>query len=357
MPSRSAWRERRSHRFDEEERMKQRTRRFVAAAAIVAGTLAAAPAASTLDAAKKEGVVVWYATMNTKDLDATANEFMRTHPGIKVQTLRLGSSQLPARIATEQHGGKYNADVISGDEFQLSQLVLAGAVDKYKPSELNKFLKDTYDKNGYWTNLYQNTTVVAWNPDRLRADHLKPPTSTDDFAKPEWKGKFGVDTGALNWYLGTLQAQRDGANVMKRVAANGPQKSSGHTQVVEQLESGEFDATPTAYGYMADQEKRAKKPVDFINPTPLLVTLNPVGLAKNAPHPNAAKVLIEWLLSKDGQQFIAQGGGGEISSRVDVKNNRAIWDPKHPYVVVHAPNSVQYNDAEHTFRQLFGLPG
>jgi iron(III) transport system substrate-binding protein len=323
----------------------------------LAADAGAALPASAVDAAKKEGVVVWYATMNTKDLNATANEFMRTHPGIKVQTLRLGSSQLPARVATEQRGGKYNADVISGDEFQVSQLVLAGAFDKYKPTEQGKFLKDTVDPNGYWTNLYQNTTVVAWNPDRLKADHLKPPTSTADFAKPEWKGKFGVDTGALNWYLGTLQADKNGAALMKQIAANAPQKSSGHTQVVEQLESGEFDATPTAYGYMADDEKRAKKPINFINPTPLLVSLNPVGLAKNAPHPNAARVFIEWLLSKDGQQFIAQRGGGEISSRSDVKNNPDIWDPKHPYVVVHAPNSSQYNDAEHTFRQLFGLPG
>jgi len=49
-------------------------------------------------------VVVGYATMNTKDMDDTSSECMRTHPGIKVETLRLGSSQLPARIVTEQRG-------------------------------------------------------------------------------------------------------------------------------------------------------------------------------------------------------------------------------------------------------------
>jgi iron(III) transport system substrate-binding protein len=320
------------------------------------GAFAALPP-STIDAAKKEGVVVWYATMNTKDMNATAAEFMRTHPGITIQPLRLGSSQLPARVATEQRAGKFNADVISGDEFQVSQLVYAGAFEKYKPSESGKFLKDTVDPNGYWVNLYQNTTVVAWNPDRLKADHLRPPTSTADFAKPEWRGKFGVDTGALNWYIGTLQVRKNGAEIVKGVAANAPQKTDGHTQTVEQLASGEFDATPTAYGYMAAQQKHAGKSIDFINPSPLLVSLNPIGLAKNAPHPNAARVFLEWILSKDGQQFIAQRGGGEISSRVDVKNNPAIWDPKHPYVVVHAPSSSQYNEAEHTFRQLFGLPG
>jgi iron(III) transport system substrate-binding protein len=320
-------------------------------------TGAGAVAAPNDDAAKKEGTVVWYATMNTKDMTITADEFMRTHPGIKVESLRLGSSQLPARVSTEQRAGKYNADVISGDQFQVSQLIGIGAFDKFEPPDAGKFIKGTVDPNGYWTNLYQNTTVLAWNPDKLRADHLKPPTSFADFAKPEWKGKFGFDTGALNWYMGTLEVDKNAADVVKKIAANAPVKTSGHTQTVASLEAGEFDATPTAYGYMAAQEKRAHKAIDFANPNPLFVSLNPVGIAKNAPHPNAAKVFITWLLSKDGQQFIAERGGGEISSRTDVKNNPEIWDPKRPYVIINTPSSAQYNEMEHAFRSMFGLPG
>jgi iron(III) transport system substrate-binding protein len=334
---------------------------FVAAALAASGALvfgAVAGAAPQDDAAKKEGTVVWYATMNTKDMNVTAEAFMKAHPGIKVETLRLGSSQLPARIFTEQRAGKFNADVISGDAFQVLQLVESGAFDKYKAPQTDKFIKGAVDPNGFWTNLYQNTTVIAWNSERLKADHLKPPASFADFAKPEWKGKFGFDTGALNWYMGVLQTDKNGgADVVKRIAANAPVKTSGHTQTVTSLESGEFDATPTAYGYMAEQQKKAGKAIDFVNPTPLLVSLNPVGLAKNAPHPNAARVFIDWLLSKDGQQFIVERGGGEISSRTDVKNNPAIWDPKRPWVIVQTPSAAQYNDMERAFRALMGLPG
>ena len=114
------------------------------AMSVLAGAVAFAHApqavASQLDDAKKEGVVVWYATMNTKDLDATAAEFMRTHPGITVQALRLGSSQLPARVVTEQRGGKYNADVISGDDFQVSQLLEVGAFDKFPQPDAAQFM-------------------------------------------------------------------------------------------------------------------------------------------------------------------------------------------------------------------------
>ncbi|MGH7715386.1 MAG: ABC transporter substrate-binding protein, partial [Vulcanimicrobiaceae bacterium] len=302
--------------------------------------------------------VVWYATMNTKDMDATANEFMRTHPGIKVETLRLGSSQLPARIVTEQRGGKFNADVISGDFFQVSQLVGVGAFDKYVPPEGDKFLKGTIDPGGMWTNLYQNTTVIAWNPQRLAADHLSVPKTFADFAKPQWTGKFGFDTGALIWYMGMLQHDKNGgADLAKRIAENGPVKTTGHTQTVTALEAGEFDATPTAYGYMAYQEKKAGRPVDFENTTPVFVSLNPIGLAKNAPHPNAARVFIDWMTSKAGQTFIVEGGGGEVSSRSDVKSNPQVFDPKRPFMVLDAPSAEQYNDLEHQFRAMLGLPG
>jgi len=339
--------------------MKYRRFASLIGAAALCGSLAlvhGVSAAPSGDAAT-EGSVVWYATMNSKDMNRTVVAFTERHPGIKVQTLRLGSSQLPARIFTEQRAGKYNADVISGDGFQVLQLVDAGAFDKYRVPDPEKFIKGTLDPNGYWANLYQNTTVIAWNPQRLAADHLKPPLSLADFANPEWKGKFGFDTGALNWYMGLVQSGKQGADLAKRIADNAPIKTSGHTQTVASLEAGEFDATPTAYGYMADQEKRGSKPIDFTNPTPLFVSLNPVGLAKNAPHPKAARVFVDWLLSQDGQQFIAQRGGGEISSRTDVKNNSTIWDPKHPYIIVTTPKAAQYNDLEHQFRTILGLPG
>jgi iron(III) transport system substrate-binding protein len=327
-------------------------------AALAVTCVAATAAPSNMDAAKKEGVVVWYATMNTQDMDATADEFMRTHPAIKVESLRLGSAQLPARVVTEQRGGKYNADVISGDEVQVNQLVETGAFDKYLPPDSRSFIRGAVDPNGYWISLYQNTTVIAWNPQRLAADHLKPPTSFADFGKPEWKGKFGFDTGAVNFYLGLLQSdKKGGADLAQRIANNAPVKTDGHTQTVTSLETGEFDATPTAYGYLAFQEKHDGKPVDFTNPSPLFVTLNPIGLAKNAPHPNAARVFIDWITSKDGQTFLGTRGGGEASARTDVANNAAIFDPKHPYLILDVPNSAQYNDLEQHFRALLGLPG
>lgn len=328
-----------------------------ASLALLVGHASAAVSPDVAAAAKREATVTWYATMNTKDLDATVKRFEELHPGIAVQTLRLGSSQLPARIITEQRGGKYNADVVSGDAFQLAQLVAAGALQKNPNPEAGKFIQGAVDPNGMWSSLYQNTTVIAWNPQRLKSDNLKPPTSLADLAKPQYKGKIGIDAGALNWYIGSMQTDSAAAELMKKIAANQPIMTTGHTETVTQLETGEFDVTPTAYGYLALQEKDAGHAVDFMNERPLLVTLNPIGMAKNAPHPDAAKVLIDWLLSKDGQEFIVQRGGGEISSRTDVTSNPAIFSSKFPYVVVRPPEPAQYNEVVQQFKSTFGIAG
>jgi len=325
------------------------------AAVLVLAATAAGPAPGLQAAAEKEGSVVWYATMNTKDLNDTVRAFNRRYPKVQVQTLRMGSAQLPARVITEQRGGKFNADVLSGDEFQLSQLVSAGALDRYRVADAGRFLPFTTDANGYWTSLYMNTTVIAWNPQRLKADNLTSPRTLTDLLKPAWSGKVGIDTGALNWYLGVLRAYRDGPDLVRRLAANHPAFVAGHTEAVTQLETGEFDATPTAYGYLAEAEKAAGKPVDFIDTKPVLVTLNPAGLAKSAPHPNAARLLLGWLLSRDGQQFLAAEGGGEISSRTDVKNDSKIWNPKASYLLVPAPDATTYNASVRSFREVFGI--
>lgn len=315
----------------------------------------AAVSADIQAAAKKEGAIVWYTTMQTQTLNAVVKKFGETHPGIALQPLRLGSSQLPARIITEERGGKYGVDVITGDDFQFAQLAEAGVLERYPIPEAAKFIKGTVDPNGYWVTTFANTTVIAYNPQRLKAANLKPPASMADLGAPQWKGQIGVDSGAYNWYTGMLQVSASQAqDVMRKIAANQPIMVSGHSEAASRLEAGEFDVSPTVYGYLAERDKLAGRSIDFVNPRPLLVTLNPSGIAKNAPHPNAARLFIDWLESAETQTFI-QSLGGEQSSRLDVTPNPHIWNRSDPYVIVRPPDSAHYNTIVQQFKSIFGI--
>jgi iron(III) transport system substrate-binding protein len=308
-------------------------------------------------AAKREAVVVWYTSLDTKTLGAVVQRFQQSHPGISVQTLRLTSNLIPARLITEQRGGKFNADVVSGDIVPISQIAAAGALQPYRPAEADKFLKGALDPNGYWTALYNDTTVIAWNPKKLEADHLAPPSSVADLAKPEWRGKIGLDATAYNWYQGLTETSGgEAAALLKKIVANHPLITDGHTNTVMQLEAGEFDVTPTAYGYLADKDHRAGQAVDFVNPKPLLVGLTPIALVKNAPHPNAARVLLDWLLGHEGQSALVELSG-RPSARTDVTNNPNVFNQKMPIHVLRTPTPSEYNALVSEYKSILGVGG
>jgi iron(III) transport system substrate-binding protein len=315
---------------------------------------AAAVSPDLMAAAKREGTVVWYTSVDAKTLSGVVQRFEQSHPGISLQTLQISSNLIPARIITEQRGGKFNADVTNGDIIPMSQLAAADALQPYRPAEPNRLVAGALDAHALWTTLYFDTTVIAWNPKKLAADGLKPPATLADLAKPEWNGKIGLDSTAYNWYQGLTEIDPHAQDLVKKLVANHPLITEGHTNTVTQLENGEFDVTPTAYGYLADKDHRAGLAVDFINPRPLLVGLTPVGLVKNAPHPNAARVLLDWLLSKDGQQVLVELSG-RPSPRTDVQNVPAVFNSRMPIHVLGAPDPARYKELVSQYKTMLGI--
>jgi len=309
--------------------------------------------------AESEGTVTWYSTEQVTDLAASVTQFQQLYPKITVKTLRLSNDQIPPRIQTEQQASAVKADVISLSSFQVNALKLAGYLQTYKSPQASAFPSGSVDPDGDWAPLYVNTTVIAWNTQKLHADGLTAPTGLQDLTAPAWKGKFDLSTDAYDWYQGLVQKMgSDQANtLMQQIAANKPLLVSGHTLAVQDVENGTVDATVTGYGYFAAREKAAGKPIDFLNPNPLLSAINPVAIVKNAPHPNAAKFLEDWLISQAGQAFLTMQSG-HASLRPDVTNNPAVWSPsQYPYVIVNtALSSDQYNSLVRSYKQLLGIP-
>ncbi|HXF34924.1 MAG TPA: extracellular solute-binding protein [Candidatus Acidoferrales bacterium] len=312
-------------------------------------------AASVSAAPSAESTVVWYSALDRQTLNTVVQKFNAIHPGLTLEALQSGSALIPPRVMTEQTAGKYNVDVVSCDQFGLSQLADAGLFQRYKPRDADKFIKGAIDPKGYWVSLLNSTTVIAWNPQRLKLDRLSPPKSLDDLAKPEWKGKLGIDGVAYNWYQGLLATRKDAPALLKRLADNKPLITSAHNITIAQLINGEFDATPTAYGYLAERARRAGKPIDFLTPSPVIVGLEPVAIAKNAPHPIAARILVDWLLSKEMQQFFADDE--RTSARSDVTNDARIFNLKMPFYILPAPDRTEYNAWVSAYKALLGIAG
>ena len=311
-------------------------------------------------AAKAEGSLNWYTTFSDKQLQPFIAAFNKTYPDIKVNALRLSADQIPARIGTEQKAGTYNADVVSGDSPQVAQLLQAGELQPYTPPDLPPLPAGLQLPDGYQTIVYTVTTVIAYNPAQVKAKGLTPPTSWQDLTKPEWKGHFSVDDGAVNWYE-SMVAKLGHDKALKLITDlgnNSPRLVSSHTQALTQVEAGEPIATAMAYGYLASaDQKKASGSIAFVNTDPLPSSLNLIDVVKKAPHPNAAKLFVAWMVSQQGQQTVIDATN-HTSTRTDVKNDPNVWDPSKWPPVWGEPNlpADTYNTYVKELKTAFHAP-
>lgn len=326
---------------------------LIAAALLVPCAPAGAIAPDLVAAAKREGAVVFYTSLDGPTLAAVAARFKQLFPEIAFQPLRLSTAEIPPRLITEQRGGRFGVDVVSGDTSQLRGLARLEATVPYRPVETRGVAGAT-EEHGWWSVIYNVTTVLAWNTAKLREHGLRPPASLADLAKPEWKNRIGFNSQALNFFVALEQVDPHAADILRGIAANSPLMTSSHTGTVTQLAAGEFDVTPTAYGYMVEREKDAGRPVDYINTRPMIVYPDSASLVKNAPHPNAARLLLEWLLSRDGQQTLLDASG-RSSLRRDVVSDRRVFDPRAPFVVLRDVSPDRYNALSKEFNAILGI--
>lgn len=311
-------------------------------------------------AANTEGTVTWYTTFADSDVQPIVAAFNKTYPNIKVNALRLSASQIPARVITEQRGGKFNADVISGDSPQVAQILQAGALQPYTPQDNTPLPAGLSMPTGYQGIVYIVTTVVAWNPTVVAQDHLPVPTSVQTFTNPAWKGKFSIDPTAVNWYDSLIKSMgHDKAlALLTALGKNKPVFVTSHTQALTDVQAGEPAGAVTVYGYKAaKQEKKTPKSVAFINGQPLPASLTLIDLAKNAPHPAAARLFENWMVSQAGQAAVIDTTN-HTSLRSDVTNDPKVWDPTKWTPAWGNPDlpSATYNSEQQELDSALGAP-
>jgi iron(III) transport system substrate-binding protein len=314
------------------------------------------------EAARKEGMLVWYSAMRGEHTAKLADLFMKTYPGVQVKTVELTSGDITARLITEYRGRQYNADIASASAFAVSQLNSERLLQPFiLPEEISgQLTKGTYDPKGYWVSQYALTYPISYNPRKLAELGLKIPSSLEDFTHPEWRGKFAISTDYYDWYQGLAQhlGQDQARDLVKRIAANGPLVRSTSGAMLQLLDVGEYAATPHVFGYNTFESKKAGKSVDLVNATPVVVALQTGGILRNAPHPNAAKLYQIWMTSPETQQFISTVLG-RTSTHPDIENVPEVWDPKKAEYVILDPDEQikQSREFLKEYRTIFGIRG
>lgn len=279
--------------------------------------------------AAQEGKLVSYDSAAADVAPKLVAAFEKSYPGVKVTDDRLSAADIPTRAFAEERAGRYLGDVAGASGSYMTELRLGGATEPYTPPTKIPMPAGLKLPAGYATVDSVDTDVIAYNPAQLKAHNMPVPTTWSDFAKPAWKGHFSVDTEAVDWYAGLI-AEYGHSKALKLIQAignNDPVPVTSHSQAVVQLEAGSPWATVTTFGYIAERD-HLKDPqhVAFVNFNPLIATPDMTYVMKNAPDPAAARLYINWDLSKAGQQAMVDLVGLQ-SLRTDVKQDTNVWDP------------------------------
>jgi len=157
--------------------------------------------ASLSEGAKKEGRVVWYATLNINDSNALLSRFEQKYPFVKTELLRAGSEQLLNRILTEDSAGRSALDLVNLTT--INALKRRGLLQAHRSPEFSAYPQPFKDAESYWVTLYNIYYVIGYNPKMVPPKDA--PKNWDDFLDSKWKGKIGMDQEEYEWYAATIQ--------------------------------------------------------------------------------------------------------------------------------------------------------
>jgi iron(III) transport system substrate-binding protein len=289
--------------------------------------------------ARKEGEVVWYAAMASDRAAEVIRAFESKHAFLKVRFQPGGASRQLDQLLVEHRTKKYQADIINTRRSFVLVMAKAGAIARYRtPSRV--VLRDGFtDKEGYVNGIYAQPRVFLFNTRMVSRD--KAPKSFDDLLDPQWKGKLGMDTTDYDWiaalidYYGRSKAVEFAGQLSKQQL----NMRRGPTLLAQLAVAGEFPIVIDAFPEEVLQLKNAKAPVDFTFSEPFVAVKTPttISISAGAPHPNAAALFVDFLLSKPGQEIMASQGRwvsrNDVGYLVDLKGKRMQipsldWDDK-----------------------------
>lgn len=278
----------------------------------VAVSVVGAQDAALVDAAKKEGKVVWYTSLALPSSTAIGHFFEKKYPGVSVEVHRTGSQRVLQRVMQETAAGIKNVDLIhTSDAGHFELLKGKNLLMKYTPQGVRNFPAGFKDKAGYYYGMRATLSVIAYNP-KIIADKDAPKT-WKDLLNSQWRGK---EVSAHPGYSGIIMTHvlalvnAYGWDYFRDLAKNKLHLVQSANDPAGVVASGERPVGVNGAEYFYYKTKKQGNPIKIVYPkegVPLIVS--PVAIAKDSPHPNAAKLFVEFIFAKESQQLLADKEG------------------------------------------------
>jgi iron(III) transport system substrate-binding protein len=303
--------------------------------------------AALIKEARNEKTVIWYAPMNREDLRQFTAGFEAEYPFLQVEILTGGPQSLLNRILTERRAGKDNFDTLNIRSSALYTLKKAGAIGRYDSPHRRGLRPGFYDKEGYFNGMWASLMVYLFNNKQIT--RAQAPKSIDDLLQAKWKGKMGMDQDADDYIAALLDYYGDdkGKQMARALGAQQLNIRKGRTLVSQLVAAGEFPIQIDAHHHEAVALRQAGAPVDYVFPEPFIPvkSVSAFVMSSHARQPHAAALLVDFMLSKRGQEIafkqrrwpafkeLAVGGADEVGSRKTLVPDAEKWGSRYEELV------------------------
>jgi len=286
-----------------------------------------------VERAKKEGSVVVYSTLTVADATTLSEAFERKY-GVKVMAWRGNGDKIVQRAITEARSGRYDADVFEMNAPQMEMLYREKLLEEFFSPAFADIPPAAFPPHRHYVADRFAFYVLAFNTRFVKP--AEAPSTYEELLDPKWRGKLGIEAGDVAWFAAVTKAmgEEKGLAYFRSLAAMKPQLRTGHILLAELVAAGEIPMTPTAYNNNVETLKKKGAPVDWKPLAPAFGRATSVALSKRAPHPHAAALFTDFLLSREGQQILQRLNRVPSNAAVGSRLNNFRYELVDPVIML-----------------------
>jgi iron(III) transport system substrate-binding protein len=281
-------------------------------------------------AAKKEGTLTLYTAFRPQDVQTVLAPFEKKY-GIKITVWRSGSGNVLQRVLKEAAGKRNEVDAILIPSTEMEALRREKLLQPVKSPYFKDLIADTVPAHREWATVLLNVLVQVYNTNLIKKEDL--PKTYQDLLDPKWKGKLGIEAKLEEWYsvVTMSMGQEKGVKFFNDLAArNGLSARQGMSLLNNLVVSGEVPLALAVYRDLPEKAKQKGAPIDWFALDPVIAQAFVVSVARRAPHPNAAMLLHDYLLSVETQKLLSSLDFYSVNSSVQPPSSKLriqIIDP------------------------------
>ena len=289
--------------------------------------------AKMLAEAKKQREVVMYTSLNLKD-SVPITEAFEKKTGVKVQLWRASSEKVLQRAVTEARAGRFACDVIETNGPEMEACYRERLLDEFWTPHFKDLPPAAFPKHRHWIADRFNFFTIGYNTNLVKPEEV--PNKYEDLVHPRWAGRVGIEGSDVDWFgaVAKSMGEEKGLAFFRKLAESRPQIRTGHTLMAELVASGEIPLAATIYNHNIERLIVKGAPVKWKAITPTFGRPNAIGVARHAPHPHAALLFADFMLSKEGQTLIKERNRVPASLAVDTHLNKFPFEMIDPVITL-----------------------